>query len=311
MNKIYSFLMALSFIFFAGQANACIKLDSYSVTNIETTEEGCKYTIDLTMCLTGNNAGSNQIVAVEIEDEFGNKLGSSVVPVKVACDLQKTIVINDACEGGIININLIGLRKQGNFCNVGNLEPIELPIGLPVELISFDGRAVGSDVELNWATASEENNDFFAVERSKDGRTFEQIGTIGGKGTTSIQQQYTYKDEQPAEGLNYYRLTQVDFDGTATHSKAVAVEMTSNKPAVQINPTYARDNVRVRLDKEQNQNTQIAVFDLSGAQVWQGVLGAGQKETNIDVSALMPGSYFLRMGNDEDQVVERFIKVNE
>jgi hypothetical protein len=99
---------------------------------------------------------------------------------------------------------------------------------LPVELVGFTADAQGDDALLQWATASEKNNDRFEVEASPDGRTFRRIGQVAGHGSSTQAHKYQLVDPAIARhgtGLVYYRLRQVDADGTFAYSpvRTVAV----------------------------------------------------------------------------------------
>lgn len=96
---------------------------------------------------------------------------------------------------------------------------------LPIELIYFNATPNQKTVDLTWATASELNNDFFTVERSIDGLTWEQILTVNGAGTTNQRTNYRDIDTRPAAGLSYYRLKQTDFDGKWSYSNIQSVFM--------------------------------------------------------------------------------------
>ncbi len=97
---------------------------------------------------------------------------------------------------------------------------------LPVELLYFNAEPNGNKVvDLHWATASEKNNDYFTVERSRDGLRFEALLRVPGAGTTSEPQIYAAVDAQPLPGLAYYRLRQTDYDGAFSYSHIVAVQM--------------------------------------------------------------------------------------
>ena len=96
---------------------------------------------------------------------------------------------------------------------------------LPVEFSSFSGKASGRGIRLDWSTATESNNKQFEVEFSEDGKSFKQIGVIAGAGTSYTPQQYNYEHTTPSTGINYYRLRQVDYDGTFEYSSMVTVEM--------------------------------------------------------------------------------------
>lgn len=95
---------------------------------------------------------------------------------------------------------------------------------LPVELVSFIGTAKDNQVELSWATESELNNDYFEVLRSLDGEDFEAIGRVEGSGNSSELSDYSFVDKSPAQGANFYKLRQVDFDGTEETHYVIKVD---------------------------------------------------------------------------------------
>src|SRR5258708_40341589 len=84
---------------------------------------------------------------------------------------------------------------------------------LPVGLLSFDAEKKGASVLLTWKTAQEQKSDRFEIERSADGISYHLIGTLAASGNTSMVTSYSFTDHQPLDGINYYRLKQVDIDG--------------------------------------------------------------------------------------------------
>jgi Secretion system C-terminal sorting domain len=118
------------------------------------------------------------------------------------------------------NINIS--TTAGNFAN-DNLAPaLEISAApLPVALISFNAHLDGENGVLDWKTASEENNDYFSIERSANGKDFEAVGKVRGNGTSSQINAYSFVDKKATaygDGVLYYRLKQVDFDGTFSYS---------------------------------------------------------------------------------------------
>ena len=97
---------------------------------------------------------------------------------------------------------------------------------LPVELLSFDAWENDPVVDLKWVTATEHNNAYFVVERTVDGLTFEDVDTVQGAGNSVAEISYTAVDPSPHRGISYYRLRQVDLDGTSKYSELVAVDLT-------------------------------------------------------------------------------------
>jgi len=126
-------------------------------------------------------------------------------------------------------------------------------IALPVEFLEFSARHSGQYNLLNWATASETNNEGFEIERSFDGRNFESIGFVKGNGTTTLQENYSFEDfDLSVYGLYYYRLKQVDFDGRFSYSEIEVVEVKRSKEAVLITPNPMKDQFQLKWNTEDN-----------------------------------------------------------
>jgi hypothetical protein len=162
---------------------------------------------------------------------------------------------------------------------------------LAVELTSFTAKSNNSKTNLFWQTASEKNNSHFAIERSNDGDVFSKIGQVKGNGTSTINQNYQYTDATPSKGINYYRLRQVDFDGTESLSKTVSVNFDSKgQNKVKVYPTLVKDAVNVELSDDSK--AEIVVRDLTGrfilTQNTEGV-----SNTTLNLGALSSGLYIL------------------
>lgn len=105
---------------------------------------------------------------------------------------------------------------------------------LPIELLSFEGEAVNEANQLEWVTASELNNAFFTLERSLNGIDWVELDRLQGAGNSAIENKYSYKDRSFNETLNYYRLSQTDFDGKETVVKTITIDNFTNKKVVKI-----------------------------------------------------------------------------
>ncbi len=99
----------------------------------------------------------------------------------------------------------------------------QLVQALPVTLLYFTARQTGNQVALHWATASETDNDYFSIEKSRDGQQFNEAGRVAGAGTSLAKLTYGFNDDFPFGGASYYRLKQVDLNGMFTYSKTVKV----------------------------------------------------------------------------------------
>lgn len=97
---------------------------------------------------------------------------------------------------------------------------------LPIELESFDGYLKNGKITLKWVTATETNNNYFTIEKSMDAMGWSKVGTINGAGTSSSKITYDFIDDNPFNGINYYRLIQTDFDGKNKTFKTIAINNT-------------------------------------------------------------------------------------
>ena len=114
-------------------------------------------------------------------------------------------------------------------------------LGLFLLFGSFVTVQASALVDLEWRTKSETNNDFFTIERSTDGTSWEVIGTMPGSGTTSAEHNYTFTDFSAPEGIVYYSLKQTDIDGLSIVSKIISVDVVdeSSSPTVILYPNPA------------------------------------------------------------------------
>lgn len=176
---------------------------------------------------------------------------------------------------------------------------------LPVELVSFDAESMGSEgVRLDWATATEKNNDHFTVERSTDLETWKEVAYVDGAGTSYTPLYYNTWDHEPLNGYSYYRLKQTDTDGTVTLSRTVAILFDSPLEAV-VWPVPFDDRFQVLA--EQAEEGEFHLFDAGGRQVQVPVVrSTGRLE--VDATGLVPGTYVLRLVTPAGQVTRTLVK---
>ena len=163
---------------------------------------------------------------------------------------------------------------------------------LPVELLRFEAWRQQAVVQLEWATASERHCDRFEVERSADAMDFVPIGAVPGSGNTNFPVQYGFTDHAPFPGLNYYRLRQVDTDGSHAYSPVRAVQMDLGNSAVQLYPNPGSTNVEVMMDPAIAE-ARFLLLDATGRIVFRQRLI--QPRTRLDLSLLPTGVYAYRV----------------
>jgi hypothetical protein len=149
--------------------------------------------------------------------------------LKLPCNSHITLSSTGAITGGGGggSSNLIDICSVTVWTvSMGNLSgPLVLQLNpLPVELAHFSARTEGEIIVLNWLTFSELNNDYYVVEKSKNGIEYKELGVIDGAGTSSNINAYKMIDIIPYHGIQYYRLKQVDFDGKSVTSELIAVK---------------------------------------------------------------------------------------
>ena len=180
---------------------------------------------------------------------------------------------------------------------------------LPVTLTRFTAAASGAGVRLAWATASEIDNDYFAVERSADGRAFAAIGRVAGHGSTAQQQAYTYLDERPAAGrLLYYRLRQVDTNGAADYSpvRTVAPAPGPAGLALRPNPTAATATLDLTV-LAASDDYLLTLRDLRGRLVREQRVAGGQRPT-LTLADQPAGVYLVTLVGPGQASTQRLVK---
>ena len=176
---------------------------------------------------------------------------------------------------------------------------------LPVELNDFSVDCQENQPNLTWTTSSEINNDYFTIERSSDTENYESVGIIAGHGNSNVVNNYTWSDDNPLDGTVYYRLKQTDFNGASEyHSVKTAVCYQLNNVSIYPNPFENR--FAVELSENTVYPITTEVIDYLGRKVY--VQQVEKMVTEIELSNLPAGTYFIRAFNEITQVVERIVK---
>ncbi|MEM6376591.1 MAG: LamG-like jellyroll fold domain-containing protein [Bacteroidota bacterium] len=248
-----------------------------------------------------------------------------------AGNVTKTVTVNGpnaeygSCCLDIITINLENvaasttsveleiLSPSGSGCNNGQsyvligavTVDVECPqFALPVELSYFNAALNrAEEVELDWETNSELNNDYFQVERSIDTKNWETIDQIAGAGTTESISFYQTIDPKPMSGTSYYRLKQVDFDGQFEYSEIKSITLeNSDVKDISIFPIPASNLLYVQGIEEM---TSFTVFNNVGMQLQVPYTLQGA-QLKLDVSRLDTGIYFFTVSNGETKISRKF-----
>lgn len=172
---------------------------------------------------------------------------------------------------------------------------------LPVELISFTGKAVNSTIQLNWITSSEIGNDYFDVQRSYDGITFTSIGTVSGSGNSNSVHSYSFVDESLSMDQAYYRLVQHDVDGTQNPTDAILIQLSGAEISIVPNPSEHE----FTLTLNQGENAELTVMDITGKLIVRESLDSNQWSFG---ESLPTGTYIAQISTTSGIYVKRIVK---
>jgi hypothetical protein len=183
--------------------------------------------------------------------------------------------------------------------------PINVQLPLPVELKSFTAQLRNGQVNLNWVTASERNNQGFEVQRSQDGREFSTVLFKKGNGTTSARSTYDAVDARPLAGLSYYRLKQIDNDGKFSYSPVVTVKNAGlTEASFYPNPTSGKLTVALP-QATTAEGLRVRIADLTGRVLREQTLPVTGE---LDLTSLPAGTYVVTVGTGDQQVTRKVVK---
>lgn len=164
---------------------------------------------------------------------------------------------------------------------------------LPVIFSEFTVKKQDCSAVLDWATDMELNNDHFVVERSTDGRQFTALAEVAAVGNSNMRQHYTYTDLQPASGVNYYRIVQVDVDGKNSSTVIKSLQFNCGNGQLKVYPTVTRGTVHVALPAGYEE-AKISVIGINGQQVPASITTGGLFRT-VQLPTLPAGTYLVRI----------------
>ena len=198
--------------------------------------------------------------------------------------------------------------KPSNFFRVWTLVDNTTP--LPIELLGFVAKLKDENVLLNWETATEINNDYFVLEKSADGINFIEFTQQPGAGNSHTIRNYSFIDKNPFNGVSYYRLKQVDFNGKFSYSE---IESVTRKETLSIglypNPMHNYLTLSTNFDAEKE--VSILIFSVTGKLIDQQkvIMIKGTTTFLINTTQLPLGTYFVKVISDNELIkVKKIIK---
>ena len=271
-------------------------------------------TVSADVCLADDRSGASNFEFAYSQD--GNVFTKTSFSVTTADGPTGTAVCNPT---GPINISGLSvapgdpffLRLQSNDPSgptAGQLDAIALDnitfgtFVLPVRLQDFTAHPTNDGIQLLWTTATERNNDFFALERSRDARDWTTVTHMNGSPTSDTPRHYQFLDRAAPLGLVYYRLRQVDYDGTVAYHRLISVEQPGDaERGVFPNPVYDRLHLHVR------EATELTVTDALGRPLTFRRFGDAGRYS-VRTEGWPPGVYLVTLRHGGQPTTQRIVK---
>jgi hypothetical protein len=246
-----------------------------NTTNLVATGHGSSnFTMSFSDGGSGNHLNANVGTISGTSISYGNEVmlnGNVQVPATAAIGLDYFVTIyKDDPNGG---------KSTAVAAYVAGI--------LPVELLYFNVQAKKKAIDLTWETASELNNRGFIIQKSFDGKDWQDLDFVEGAGSSSNRHMYSWRDENPESGMNYYRLVQEDFDGAKTFTSIESIDWDNNGPVVCVFPNPVRANCNIMI--EGDYPLSLKLYDSTG----RYIRAYNNYETDIDLEHLEPGLYLL------------------
>lgn len=181
----------------------------------------------------------------------------------------------------------------------------------PVVLTNFDVQAVNNTNVLAWSTSQESNSDYYGVEHSTDGNNFKAIGQVAAAGNSSNVSNYTYTDDNPAAGLNYYRLKMVDRDNSVKYSAIRSVKNAATNSSFRAYPNPALEILYLNIPATNSERATLSVTNVSGQVVLKDEVSitTGNNKVPVKVNNLSAGTYIIKVQLGSQNFIQKFNKL--
>ncbi|MEZ4982961.1 MAG: T9SS type A sorting domain-containing protein [Saprospiraceae bacterium] len=203
------------------------------------------------------------------------------------------------------NLEVCGLDKQQNQ-NTLSAIPVRIgvmPSNPSIEWLDFIARVSGNEVLLNWSTLYEANSERFVIERTRDGRRWEQLGEIAAGGNTEAISQYYFKDASPLTGKSFYQIKQMDSAGNISYSAMQSVEFNATEQG-EVYPNPFVDFVRIKVSNETRIGPEVLVYDALGNLVHHESGLEASTFLRLDLNHLQAGLYTILYGDKVQKVLK-------
>ncbi len=253
------------------------------------------------------NGGSNQEWG---SDDLNLPVGTDGVRCYVVVsDLATGFVVGNTAQFEIINDGISFQEVRDGSYKLLRINPITIspaPVPLPIALHYFGAEQVRHSVQLRWETLMERENERFDIQRSTNGTIWEILSSVPSQATNSnTPLTYSFLDDKPFAGLNYYRLRQVDLDEKASFSNMVKVNMTEKTTGIRVFPNpVSGHSISLQCSNEEGELL-LQIFDPQGTLLQSSRYDCGAETIQLDLLDVAPGILFLQVNQETPQVLIR------
>lgn len=276
---------------------------------IDANSYGTKPSVNMTI---GYNSGANELVGTNtliesnLQAQRFNPGAVTTGTCYAGAGSWESLMFgtNNAASDNVGSIVVSPANFFKDWILADNLSP------LPVKLVSFEVNCNEGEIEIEWTTQSEINNDYFVVEKSYDAVSFFELVTIQGAGNSNNTNYYTANDPSPSSGVTYYRLKQVDFDGTTTYHEIASSSCNSNDFTVDqfvLNNNTLKFNIVTTLDEK----ITIYFYDYRGRIISNKTMTIKDGKNSIKLShlELSTGIYMLSIVGEYNTYATKLMNV--
>jgi autotransporter-associated beta strand protein len=177
---------------------------------------------------------------------------------------------------------------------------------LPISLTTFTAKPINKSIILHWQTASETHNQYFELQRSANGKSFTKIATVNGAVESHSEKSYSFIDENPFAGTNYYKLMQYDTDGKST-SKTISVDSKLTQAQVFVSATPSA--VALAISSPNTTKAHVYLYDLEGSKIAEKKVDLNKGGNSIQFEHILsPGIYFVSLVGEGARINVKFVK---
>jgi hypothetical protein len=245
----------------------------------------------------------------EILIQYNADESSTPLPGSIINNASAGIENAGGTQGILYRLN----QNRGPLFDDGSLAVLYKPASAtPVILQQFDAQRKLNVNQLTWATSQEINSKHFVIERSTNGRNFTALGTVKASGNSNRLVKYTYTDNQPTRGINFYRLQLVDADNNYRFSDIKSVR-NLGKADVSIYPNPVRDNVKLIINTEEAEIASLVIYSAEGKAVYTKTISLiqGINTQHLALGHLAGGAYILKLQLKGDTILQNIHKVQQ